>query len=74
MICKKIMLGFLLGLISLAQPAFAVPSTADRIMVHDMDMINQQRFRMIGTEKLQLANLIITNGLNGFSYNFIKKA
>lgn len=46
MICKKIMLGFLLGLISMAQPAFAVPSTADIIMVHDMDMINQQRFRM----------------------------
>lgn len=27
-------------------PAYAYPSTADVIMVHDMDMIKQQRFRM----------------------------
>lgn len=46
MIYGKILLGFLLGLMFFAQSAFAVPSTADIIMVHDMDMINQQRFRM----------------------------
>ena len=37
---------FLLVLTFLASPAFAYPSTADVIMVHDMDMIKQQRFRM----------------------------
>lgn len=30
----------------LTNPSFAYPSTADVIMVHDMEMINQQRFRM----------------------------
>ena len=30
----------------LTNPPFAYPSTADVIMVHDMEMINQQRFRM----------------------------
>ena len=28
---------------------------------------------MIGTEKLQPVSLIIINGLNGYSYSFIKK-
>lgn len=36
----------LLLLIIFSQPAFAYPSTADVIMVHDMEMIKQQRFRM----------------------------
>lgn len=30
----------------MTNPSFAYPSTADVIMVHDMEMINQQRFRM----------------------------
>lgn len=30
----------------ISSPALAYPSTADVIMVHDMDMIKQQRFRM----------------------------
>lgn len=39
-----IILSILLSLLSL--PAYAVPSTADVIMVHDMEMIRQQKFRM----------------------------
>lgn len=39
-----ILLTFLLLLIS--NPVMAYPSSADIIMVHDMEMINQQRFRM----------------------------
>ena len=30
----------------LTNPSCAYPSTADGIMVHDMEMINQQRFRI----------------------------
>ncbi len=40
----KILLLFLLLLFS--SPVLAYPSAADIIMVHDMEMINQQRFRM----------------------------
>ena len=36
----------LFALIFLISPAYSYPSTADVIMVHDMDMIKQQRFRM----------------------------
>lgn len=39
-----IILSILLSLLSF--PAYAVPSTADVIMVHDMEMIRQQKFRM----------------------------
>lgn len=39
-----IILSILLSLLSF--PAYAVPSTADVIMVHDMEMIKQQKFRM----------------------------
>ena len=39
-----IILSILLSLLSF--PAYAVPSTADVIMVHDIEMIKQQKFRM----------------------------
>ena len=39
-----IILSILLSLLYF--PAYAVPSTADVIMVHDMEMIKQQKFRM----------------------------
>ena len=39
-----IILSILLSLLSF--PAYAVPSTADVIMVHDMEMIRQQKFRI----------------------------
>ena len=39
-----IILSIILSLLAL--PVYAVPSTADVIMVHDMEMIKQQKFRM----------------------------
>ena len=44
----------------LTNPSFAYPSTADVIMVHDMEMINQQRFRM---EEINDYNDVKTNFL-----------